>query len=153
LQLYGPIIFLPSIASTNARYRLDRGCRSCLTLQKSVHRGFGLGHLPENKPGFGDRSNVIGIEFSDCRKQTAELTIAINQRDQLSSALICAGHSLASHGSGPGCGCWRPMVLGSIRLWGDSLSRVASVACILVAFSQSTILSGSCAAAREINVD
>jgi hypothetical protein len=39
---------------------------------------FGLGHLLENKPGFGDRSNVIGIEFIDCRKQAAELTITIN---------------------------------------------------------------------------
>src|SRR5450755_1071057 len=83
----------------------------------------------------------------------AELAMTLYQRDRLSSALICAGHSTGSHGLGPGCGCWRPRVLGSIRLWGDSLRRVASVACILVAFSQSTILSGSCAAAREINVD
>src|SRR5258705_679474 len=82
----------------------------------------------------------------------AELAMTLYQRDRLSSALICAGHSTGSHGLGPGCGCWRPRVLGSIRLCGDSLSRVASVACILVAFSHSAILSGSCAAPREISV-
>ena len=101
-------------------------------LKQLVHREFGLKHFPENKPGFGYHLDVIGVECY--------------------SALICTGHSTRSHGIGPGWGCWRPRVLGSIRDCGDNLNRVASVACILVAFSHSAILLGSCAAPREISV-
>ena len=48
--------------------------------------------------------------------------------------------------------CRRPTVLGSMRLCGERRSRVARVACMRTAFSQSTILLGACAASRAINV-
>src|SRR5262249_55257009 len=48
-----------------------------------------------------------------------------------------------SHGFGNGKGCCRASVLGSIRLCGASRSRVAKVACIRVAFSQSASIPGS----------
>ena len=31
-------------------------------LKQLVHREFGLRHLPENKPGFGYRLDVIGVD-------------------------------------------------------------------------------------------
>jgi len=53
--------------------------------------------------------------------------------------------------NGPGCGCWRPMVLGSIRSGATALGALLASLHPCGLFPEHD-LSGSCAAAREINL-
>jgi hypothetical protein len=86
-----------------------------------------LRHLPKDKLSFGDRRNVIDeVDIILHRQQPPECAVTLYQRDELDLELVCARHSVVSHGRGPEYGCWRATVFGSSRDCGDKRSRIES---------------------------